>query len=99
MLPLADWITGTNPVSIKVTAFCPARASPADAGRVDNVRSCAHLCGMRTTIDLPEPLFKSLKLLTLQKGVSLKTFITQALEAALQAPAAAGTGGRGHEDG
>ena len=46
---------------------------------------------MRTTIDLPEPLFKSLKLLTLQKGVSLKTFITQALEAALQAPAAAGT--------
>ena len=46
---------------------------------------------MRTTIDLPEPLFRSLKLLTVQKGVSLKTFITQALEAALQAPAAAGT--------
>jgi hypothetical protein len=52
---------------------------------------CAYLCGMRTTIDLPEPLFRSLKLLTVQKGVSLKTFITQALEAALQAPTAAGT--------
>jgi hypothetical protein len=49
------------------------------------------LCGLRTTIDLPEPLFRSLKLLTLQKGVSLKTFITQALEAALQAPAGEGT--------
>jgi len=46
---------------------------------------------MRTTIDLPDPLFNSLKLVTLQKRVSLKTFITQALEAALQAPAATGT--------
>jgi hypothetical protein len=46
---------------------------------------------MRTTIDLPEPLFKSLKLLTLQKRISLKAFITQALETALQAPAATGT--------
>ena len=41
---------------------------------------------MRTTIDLPEPLFKSLKLLTVQKRISLKDFITQAVEAALQAP-------------
>lgn len=55
------------------------------------MRPCAYLCGMRTTIDLPEPLFRSLKLLTVQKGISLKAFITQALEAALQAPAAAGT--------
>ena len=46
---------------------------------------------MRTTIDLPEPLFHSLKLLTLQRRVSLKTFITQALEAALQAQAPAPT--------
>jgi hypothetical protein len=46
---------------------------------------------MRTTIDLPEPLFNSLKLLTLQNRISLKAFITQALEAALQAPASAGT--------
>ncbi len=46
---------------------------------------------MRISVDLPEPLLKRLKLLTVQKGVNLKTFITQALEAALQAPAAAGT--------
>ena len=46
---------------------------------------------MRTTIDLPEPLFHSLKLLTLQRRVSLKTFITQALEAALQAQSPAPT--------
>ena len=46
---------------------------------------------MRISIDLPEPLLKSLKLMAVQRGISLKTFITQALEAALQAPAAAGT--------
>lgn len=46
---------------------------------------------MRISVDLPEPLLKRLKLLTVQKGVNLKTCITQALEAALQAPAAAGT--------
>jgi hypothetical protein len=54
------------------------------------VCSCAYLCHMRTTIDLPEPLFNSIKLLTLQKRISLKAFITQALEAALQAPANSG---------
>ena len=55
------------------------------------MRPCADLCSMRISVDLPEPLLKRLKLLTVQKGVNLKTFITQALEAALQAPAAAGT--------
>jgi hypothetical protein len=45
---------------------------------------------MRTTLDLPEPLFRSLKLLTVQKRISLKDFITQALEVALQAPATKG---------
>lgn len=48
---------------------------------------CAHNnASMRTTIDLPEPLFHSIKLLTLQRRISLKTFITKALEDALQAP-------------
>ncbi len=46
---------------------------------------------MRTTIDLPEPLYKSLKLLTLQQRISLKAFIKQALETALQAPVTTGT--------
>ncbi len=55
------------------------------------MRPCADLCSMRISIDLPEPLLKRLKLLAVQKDISLKAFITQALEAALQAPAAAGT--------
>lgn len=44
---------------------------------------------MRTTIDLPDGLFRSLKARAALEGVSMKALIGRALEAGLQAPAIA----------
>jgi len=47
---------------------------------------CAHLL-MRTTIDLPDRLFRQVKTLTAQKGLTLKEFFTGAVErAVVEAP-------------
>jgi len=41
---------------------------------------------MRTTIELPDPLFRVAKTLANQKGISLKEFFTEALDRAVNAP-------------
>lgn len=43
---------------------------------------------MRTTIDLSDPLFRSLKMRAASEGVSMKVVLSRILEAGLQAPAA-----------
>lgn len=43
---------------------------------------CAHLC-MRTTIELPDGLFRQVKTLAVQKGLTLKDFFTAAVERAV----------------
>jgi hypothetical protein len=43
---------------------------------------------MRTTIDLPDPLFRSARAAALEQGVTLKEFFTEALDRALRAPKA-----------
>jgi hypothetical protein len=48
---------------------------------------------MRTTIDLPDPLFKKLKARVAMDGVKLREFIAGALETALK-PAATPEGAR-----
>ncbi len=45
---------------------------------------------MRTTIDLPDPLFRTLKIRAAREGVSLKTLLGRTIEAGLQAPVHAG---------
>jgi hypothetical protein len=40
---------------------------------------------MKTTIDLPDPLFRRAKATAAVRGVSLKHFITQAVESSLDA--------------
>lgn len=44
---------------------------------------CAYLC-MRTTIDLPDPLFEKAKSVALQRRLTLKSFVTQAIEHELE---------------
>ena len=39
---------------------------------------------MRTTVDLPDPMFRELKLLAAQRGVPLKSIIREALVKELQ---------------
>lgn len=46
------------------------------------------LC-MRTTIDLPDPLFRRAKKAAAEQGVPLREIVVRALERALAAPAAA----------
>ena len=41
---------------------------------------------MRTTIDLPDPLFRVAKTLASEKGISLKDFFTEALQRAVSQP-------------
>ena len=43
---------------------------------------------MRTTIDLPDGLFRKMKAISSLKGLSLKKFITQAIEHEVEANAA-----------
>jgi hypothetical protein len=45
---------------------------------------CAYLC-VRTTIELPTPLFRDIKAATAARGTTLKEFITEAARRALQA--------------
>jgi hypothetical protein len=47
---------------------------------------CAHLW-MRTTIELPAPLFRVAKSLAAERGLSLKTFFTDALQKAVNSSA------------
>ena len=46
---------------------------------------CAYLC-MRTTIELPDGLFRQVKTLAVQKGLTLKEFFTAAVERAVVEP-------------
>ena len=43
---------------------------------------------MRTTIELPDGLFRQVKTLTVQKGLTLREFFTAAVERAVVEPAA-----------
>lgn len=43
---------------------------------------------MRTTIELPDGLFRQVKTLAVQKGLTLKEFFTAAVERAVAEPAA-----------
>lgn len=45
---------------------------------------------MRTTVELPDPLFREVKAAAARRGTSLKVFIRSALEKELQAAAPAG---------
>ena len=45
---------------------------------------------MRTTIELPDPLFRVAKTLASEKGLSLKEFFTEALDRAVNTPMAQG---------
>jgi hypothetical protein len=44
---------------------------------------------MKTTVDLPDPLFRRAKSTAAQRGVSLKCFITEAVEQKLAVPSSA----------
>ena len=50
-----------------------------------NPRKCAYLC-MRTTIELPDGLFRQVKTLAMHKGLTLKEFFTAAVERAVVEP-------------
>jgi hypothetical protein len=52
----------------------------------DATHKYAHIRFMRTTIDLPEPLFHRAKLLAVQRRVTLKKLITEVLETAFHEP-------------
>lgn len=43
---------------------------------------------MKTTVDLPDPLFRKAKATAAEQGISLKHFITEAVENRLSGPAA-----------
>jgi hypothetical protein len=43
---------------------------------------------MKTTIDLPDPLFRKAKATAAERGISLKHFITEAVENRLMSPIA-----------
>jgi hypothetical protein len=45
---------------------------------------------MRTTIELPDPLFRVVKSLASEKGISLKDFFTEALQMAVSQPPSLG---------
>jgi hypothetical protein len=45
---------------------------------------------MRTTIELPDPLFRVVKSLASEKGISLKDFFTEALQRAVSQPPSLG---------
>ena len=54
---------------------------------IDTARNvCAYLC-VRTTIELPTPLFREAKAATAARGTTLKEFITEAVRRALASPA------------
>ncbi|HEX7262246.1 MAG TPA: hypothetical protein VF258_10565 [Luteolibacter sp.] len=44
---------------------------------------------MRTTLDLPDPLFREIKTRAVQQGVTLKDLLAQYIQAGMNAPAAA----------
>ena len=46
---------------------------------------CAYLC-MRTTIELPDPLFRSARAAAHERGMTLKELFTEALDKALKSP-------------
>jgi hypothetical protein len=49
---------------------------------------CAYLC-VRTTIELPTPLFRNAKAAVAARGTTLKEFITEAVQRALASPSEA----------
>lgn len=44
---------------------------------------------MRTTLDLPDPLFREVKTRAVQQGVTLKDLLAQYIQAGMNAPASA----------
>ena len=53
---------------------------------------------MRTTLDLPDPLFKEVKTRAVQQGVTLKELLATYIEAGLRAPLAAARGSASEPD-
>ena len=53
---------------------------------------------MRTTLDLPDPLFREVKSRAAQEGMKLKELIAYYIEAGLRAPIGPTTGERGHSE-
>ena len=53
---------------------------------------------MRTTLDLPDPLFREVKARAAQEGLKLKELIARYIQAGLRGPAVAGEAGRGHRE-
>jgi hypothetical protein len=49
---------------------------------------------VRTTIDIPDPLFRDVKFAAVRRGITLKELITGAIEKELRGKAAARTGHR-----
>lgn len=48
---------------------------------------------MKTTVDLPDPLFRKVKASAAEQGMSLKRYITEAMERTVNAPAQDATRG------
>ena len=63
---------------------------------------CYHDVMTRTTISLPEPLLKRLKILAAERGVSMAELVRQVLEEGINAtrpkPRSLGMGASGHSD-
>ncbi len=53
---------------------------------------------MRTTLDLPDPLFREVKSRAAQEGLKLKELIARYIEAGLRNPAVSATAERGHSE-
>lgn len=53
---------------------------------------------MRTTLDLPDSLFREVKSRAAKEGMKLKELIAHYIEAGLRAPAVLSTGERGHRE-
>ena len=67
-------------------SLLPSRHPSAVFPKVDPAAViCAYLC-VRTTIELPTPLFREAKAATAARGTTLKEFITEAVRRALASP-------------
>ncbi len=49
-------------------------------------RESGNLALVKTTVDLPDPIYRRAKAKAAERGISLKTFITDAVESSLAVP-------------
>ena len=56
--------------------------------RLDGKAEKRNIRSMKTTVDLPDPLFRKAKASAAERGISLKHFITEAVENRLTTPPA-----------